>query len=335
MSKKPVCSADLLSAFCCDLGGFLRRGHSLTESFAAMAAAAAAPQEERLYLRLMDGVRKGTLTEALQQAEVFPDYMRALIERGEREGNTEQALATLCTYFERERIANTSVHGRAVYPAVMAALAVGILIITGGFVLPVFADQFAALGLTFSPFARGAMKAGRVLTGVAGIALTLTAFGMVFLWFMLQRSHLHLFRRMPLSSAIAAGRFTAALAMLSRGGMDDQTALAEAEALVQHPSIAQAVPRMQTAMEKGETLPYALAGSGLITGTALDRLRAQGNADFLLDEAAARLATDISARMTRLLIRVEPVVVLALSGAAGVILLSVMLPLLGGLAVMR
>ena len=53
-----------------------------------------------------------------------------------------------------------------------------------------------------------------------------------------------------------------------------------------------------------------------------------------LDEAAARMAADTALRMERLLVRLEPVIVLALSVSAGAILLSVMLPLLGGLAAM-
>ena len=46
------------------------------------------------------------------------------------------------------------------------------------------------------------------------------------------------------------------------------------------------------------------------------------------------MAADTALRMERLLVRLEPVIVLALSVSAGAILLSVMLPLLGGLAAM-
>lgn len=91
---------------------------------------------------------------------------------------------------------------------------------------------------------------------------------------------------------------------------------------------------MQKKLAAGRTLPSALASSGLVSGSALGRLRTEGRAEFLLDEAAARMSADLSARMDRLLVRLEPVIVLALSVSAGVILLSVMLPLLGGLAAM-
>lgn len=332
--KKQTHHPDTLSAFCHELGSLLRRGHSLSECFAAMAGGAASPAEERLYLGLLGGVRQGTLTSAMTDSGAFPPYMLMLIARGEEAGRTEETLGTLCTYFERERTANHSLHGHAVYPAVMAALSVGILIVAGGFVLPVFADQFAALGLTFSPFAHWAMIAGRWLSGLAGVALTAAVFAGVLLWITLQNSSLPAFQRTMLGQRIAAGRFTAALAMFCRGGLDDNAALIQTEALIQHPFTQQAAVRMHKALDKGTGLPAALAESGLVIGISLDRLRAEGRAPFLLDEAAARMAADTAARMTRLLVLLEPMLVLALSGAAGAILLSVMLPLLGGLTAM-
>lgn len=332
--KKQAHHPDALAEFCRDLGSLLRRGHSLGECFAAMAGGAASPAAERLYLALLGGVRQGTLADAMRQAGVFPSYMVEVIARGEAAGRTEEALGTLAAYFERDRTAASSLRGHAVYPAVMAALAVGILIVAVGFVLPVFADQFAALGLTFSPFAQWAMTLGRWLSGASGAALLAAVFTGVLLWLTLQNSNLPAFQRTLLAQRIAAGRFAAALAMFCRSGLDDRQALQGAAALSEHPEIARAAARMQAALDDGASLPAALAASGLAAGAVLDRLRAEGRAEFLLDEAAARMAADTAARMERLLVHLEPVIVLVLSGAAGAILLSVMLPLLGGLTAM-
>ncbi len=216
----------------------------------------------------------------------------------------------------------------------MAALAAAILIVTSGFVLPVFVDQFSALGLSFSPFARWAMTAGRWLSGLAGVLLTGAVFAGILLWLSLQNSSWKVLQNTQIARRNAAGRFVAALAMFCRCGVDDQTAVEQAAALCGHPDIQPAVARMQKKLDSGRTLPSALASSGLVSGPALGRLRTEGRTEFLLDEAAARMSADLSARMDRLLVRLEPIIVLALSVSAGVILLSVMLPLLGGLAAM-
>lgn len=336
MKKKPErqLSAAVLDSFCRDAAGYLRRGHTLSECFAAMAARATGSREERLYLTLRTGVREGALAEAMRKTGAFPVYMVDLIALGEQEGRLEDTLGTLSTYFEREQAARQSLRGRAAYPAVMAALAAAILIVTAGFVLPVFADQFAALGLSFSPFARWAMRAGRWLAGAAGVLLTGAVFAGVLLWLMLQNRSLRPFRGTLLNRKVAAAQFTAALAMFCRCGKEDRDCVRLAAFLTGHPDVDQAAGAMQARLDAGETLPQALAGSGLVSGAALGRLRTEGRTAFLLDEAAARLAGDTAARMDRLLYRLEPVIVLALSVSAGAILLSVMLPLLGGLTAM-
>lgn len=327
-------SAPALYDFCTDAGTYLRRGHTLSECFAAMAARATSAGEERLYLTLRTGVREGSLAATMERTGVFPGYMSDMIAYGEQHGCLEQTLSTLSTYFEREQVANESLRGRAAYPAVMAAIAAAILIITAGFVLPVFADQFASLGLSFSPFARWAMRVGRWLAGAAGILLTGVIFAGILLWLTLQNRSPRFFKGTLLTRKIAAAQFTAALALFCTCGQTDHDSVRLSAFLTGHPEIDAAAKRMQEMLKQGLSLPLALAQSGLVTGAALSRLRTEGRPAFILDEAASRMTADTAARMDRLLVRLEPIIVLALSGSAGAILLSVMLPLLGGLAAM-
>ena len=332
--RERLLSTDTLDEFCQDAGNYLRRGHTLNECFAAMAARATGAGEERLYLELRTGVRTGSLAAAMRKTGAFPEYMVDLIDHGEQENCLEETFTSLSSYFERERTANQSLRGRAAYPAVMAALATAILIIAAGFVLPLFADQFSALGLSFSPFARWAMRAGRWLAGVAGVLLTGAVFAGVLLWLILQNRSMHFFYSTLLARKLAAAQFTAALALFCRCGKEDRDTVRLAAFLTKHPEIDQAAAQMQNDLAEGASLPQALAQSGLVSGVALSRLRSAGRPAFILDEAAARLAIDTATRMDRLLVRLEPIIVLALSASAGAILLSVMLPLLGGLAAM-
>ena len=326
--------AEALADFCRQMGRLLRRGRSPSECFAAMAGRADSPAGERMCLEMRQYVQNDTVSGAMRKTGVFLDYVCDMVQRGEQSGRTEENFATLATYFERERVASASLSGRATYPAVMAALSTAILIVASGFALPVFADQFAALGLSFSPFARGAMAAGKWLSGFSGLALAGIAFAGTLLYLMLQNSGWKMFENTALARKMAAGRFVAAIAMFCRCGVPEHAAIEYAAALSSHPEIAGAVSRIREKLDAGRPLPAALASSGLVTGIALGRLRAAGQAEFMLDEAAARMAADTSARMERLLSRLEPVIVLLLSAAAGAIMLSVMLPLLGGLAAM-
>lgn len=324
----------ILDEFCQDVGNYLRRGHTLSECFAAMAARSTSSAEEQLYLSLRTGVRNGLLSEAMKNTKAFPSYMIEIIQNAEKTDTLNQAVDYLSCYFQRERTANESLHGRTVYPAVMAALTCFILIVTAGFVLPMFADQFSALGLSFSPFARWAMRAGRWLSGLAGIFLTVIVFAGVFLWISLRNSGWKFFQNTLFARKLATCRFSASLALFCQCGFDDETTIINSCALNDHPHIEIAKQKMLEDIKNGLSLPKAFANTGLISGGALGRLNSEGRPAFLLDEVASRLASDSAGRMDRLLVLLEPIIVLVLSCASGLLLLSVMLPLLGGLATM-
>ena len=324
----------VLDEFCQDVGNYLRRGHTLSECFAAMAARSTSSAEEQLYLSLRTGVRTGSLSDAMKKTTVFPEYMVELIENAEKTDTLAQTVEYLSCYFERERAANESLHGRTIYPAVMSALTCFILIVTAGFVLPILADQFSSLGLSFSPFARWAMNAGRWFAGLAGMLLTAIVFAGVLLWILAKNSGWKLFQNTLFARKLAVGRFAAALALFRQCGLSDKNVVLNSASLNEHPDIESAKNSMLLDIDNGLSLTKALANTGLISGSALGRLNTDGQEAFLLDEVASKLAKDSAGRMDRLLVILEPIIVLILSGASGLLLLSVMLPLLGGLASM-
>ncbi len=332
--KEHLLTNTVLDEFCQDVGNYLRRGHTLSECFAAMAARSTSSAEEQLYLSLRNGVRQGLLCDAMEKTQAFPNYMIELVKNGEQTGTLTQTVDYLSCYFQRERAANESLHGRTVYPAVMAALTCFILIVTAGFVLPIFADQFSALGLSFSPFARWAMRAGKWFSGLAGILLIATIFAGIFLSLIIRNSSWKFFQNTLFARKLAIGRFCAALALFCQCGLDNKQAVIHATALNEHPDIQAAKNKMLLDLDNDLSLPKSLADTGLISGNALGRLNSEGRPAFLLDEVAARLAADSAGRMDRLLVLLEPIIVLVLSSASGLLLLSVMLPLLGGLAAM-
>lgn len=323
-----------LDEFCQDVGNYLRRGHTLNECFAAMAARAVSSSEEQLYLSLRTGVRDGSLSEAMQKTNVFPEYMINLIEKGEKTDKLNQIVDNLSCYFERERAANENLQGRTFYPTIMTALTCFILIVTAAFVLPIFADQFSALGISFSPFARWAMNVGKWLAGLSGIFLTLSISASIFLLIFIKKSGWKFFNNTLFAKKLATGRFAASLALFSQCDIDDCQAVINSANLIDHPDITNAKEQMLKDIKNGISLPKAFANSGLISGNALGRLNSEGKTSFLLDEVASKLSSDCAGRVDRLLVLLEPIIVLILSTVSGMLLLSVMLPLLGGLASM-
>ena len=178
------------------------------------------------------------------------------------------------------------------------------------------------------------MNAGRWFAGLAGMLLTAIVFAGVLLWILAKNSGWKLFQNTLFARKLAVGRFAAALALFRQCGLSDKNVVLNSASLNEHPDIESAKNSMLLDIDNGLSLTKALANTGLISGSALGRLNTDGQEAFLLDEVASKLAKDSAGRMDRLLVILEPIIVLILSGASGLLLLSVMLPLLGGLASM-
>lgn len=325
-----------LSALCLQLHGLLQAGISPAESFSILLDDAAAPAEQTLLTAITKALDEGALLSgALAQTASFPPYLVRMIAVGERTGQLDSTLAALADYYEREHFISASVRSAVVYPAIMAGTMLVLLTILTAFVLPVFADIFASLGLTLSSTATALMHAGQFLAASAGWVLGALIVLGVMLYVFWRRGKLTLFQNTALSGQIAASRFAAALALLLGSGFDTEAALTEAAALTGRASIGDAAAQMLKRMQAGATLSQTLADSGLFSAFYLRMLRVgehTGRTDKMLSEIAARMTADSGARIDRLIARIEPTIVIALSCTAGLILLSVMLPLLGVLS---
>jgi type IV pilus assembly protein PilC len=86
------------------------------------------------------------------------------------------------------------------------------------------------------------------------------------------------------------------------------------------------------ALEKGKTLSEALCGAGILSlqdGKMLSVGSVSGKADVAMAEIARRSDLDVRDNIDRIVGKIEPTLVIISSVVVGVILLSVMLPLMG------
>ena len=127
-------------------------------------------------------------------------------------------------------------------------------------------------------------------------------------------------------------RFAQALAMGLQSGMLPEAALELACTLLT--DVPEAAHRGETCLEavkKGADLPDAL-GQGAFLDASMARLLAVGlrggNADRVMGEIAGKMAEDAGQQLEDRVAKVEPVLVTAASVLVGLILLSVMLPLM-------
>ena len=330
-------SNDEIASLCLELSLLLHAGVSTGDALSLLAQ----EEEHRGMLSAMaeqvDGGK--TLSTALRESGVFPVYVCGLVEVGERTGRTEEALAALSRYYEERVRIGRRVRSALLYPAVMLALmlvVIGVLLVK---VLPIFDDVYASLGGRLTGVAAGLLNLGRWIEGampvlyliLAGLVLVVLVFGLVG---PLRRGVVSLWQKTRGDRGVSRKLNNARLAQALAMGMASGLPVEEAVSLSANLMEGKARKRCQECgqrLEKGESLGAALRLSGLLPprqSRLLELGQHSGAGDASMEKIARDLGEEGEAALAALVGRVEPALVLVCSVLVGLILLSVMLPLM-------
>jgi len=296
--------------------------------------------------RLLGELEKGMpLSSALGEALFFPRYMVNMVETGEKTGRLPQTLKALSEYYDKQERRAVAIKNAVFYPAILFVMMVAVVLILIIFVLPVFNDVFGRLGRRMSPLATSLMQFGGWLGGVSVWIASLG--GVIFIaalvmWFVpyVREGVVKAFKDKLGSRGIlgstAGAHFVAAMALSMASGLDAEEAVEMASAVSGGTkAVDEKNAKCVEMLRSGQSLSAAMRGAGILSsrdGRLLALGVRGGMADSAMAEIARRRELDVQYEMDRLIGRIEPTLVIATSIIVGVILLSVMLPLMGIMA---
>ena len=334
---KRLISNDDIASLCLELALLLHAGVSTGDALSLLAKEG---DRGGVLKAMAEQVDSGeTLSAALRESGAFPTYVCGLVEVGERTGRTEEALSALSRYYEdRVRLARR-VRSALLYPAVMLALmlmVIGVLLVK---VLPIFDDVYASLGGRLTGVAAGLLTLGRWLEGAMPVlfAVLVVVAAAVLLFTLaqpLRQRVLSLWKRSRGDSGVSRklnnARLAQALAMGMASGLPVDEAVALSEGLMEG-AARERCESCRKRLEEGGSLGDALKQSGLLPARQsrlLELGQRSGAGDASMEKIARDLSEEGEAALDALVSRVEPALVLVCSVLVGLILLSVMLPLM-------
>ena len=339
--KKNGISNGELSTLCLELSMLLHAGVGTGDALSLLAEESD-PEYKAMLLDMAEEVDGGAaLSDAMRRAEGFPVYVCGLVEVGERAGRTEEALSALSRYYESRARLDRRVRSALLYPAVMLLLMLVVIAVLLVKVLPIFDDVYASLGGGLTGVAGSLLTLGRWLDGAMPVLWVLLVLAAVFLAAFAAvpsfREKLTLsWRRSRGDKGVARkmndARLAQALAMGMASGMPIEEAVELAAGLMEEtPSAKERCLDCRTRLEQGERSSVAMKQSGLLPVGAcrlLEMGQRGGAGDAAMEKIAADLSEESEAALEEKVSRVEPALVLVCSVLVGLILLSVMLPLM-------
>lgn len=328
-----------ISSLTLELSMLLHAGVSVSDALALLA-------EEDDYKELLSEMAQqadngASLAECFRENGNFPAYVCGLIEVGERAGRTEEALSALSRYYERMAKLNRRIRSALLYPAVMLVLmlvVIGVLLVK---VLPIFDDVYMSLGGQLTGIAGGLLTLGRWLDKAMPVLWVVLALVVVFFTLFaavapFRERFLSLLRNISGDKGVFrqmnTARVVQALAMGMSSGLQLEEALELASNLLEDVPAAKArCLSCRESLDQGLPLSTAMHSSGLLPANAC-RLLEMGHRSGTMDATMEKIAGDLSenseAAIEEMVSRIEPALVLVCSLLVGLILLSVVLPLM-------
>jgi type IV pilus assembly protein PilC len=207
--------------------------------------------------------------------------------------------------------------------------------------LPIFNDVFARLGAQMSPLALQLMQFGVWFRGASVViaAVFFAVFAVAFLAWIVPAVRKGIavvftanFGNKGVFGRVAASRFVSSMSLAMASGIDMEESVNLAASLNSSDTFRNKCETCITLLREGSNLADALRAVGLLSARDA-RILSLGEKSGLSDSAMAEIArrsnTNVQDEIANLVGKIEPTLVIITSAVVGVILLSVMLPLMG------
>ncbi|MDD6615559.1 MAG: type II secretion system F family protein [Lachnospiraceae bacterium] len=330
-----------LSIFCSQLSMILHSGISVLEGISILYEDAPEGGEKQI-LETVNTVlmETGELAPALRDSGAFPEYMIHMVEIGERSGTLDEVMDSLGDHYEREDAISRTIHDALIYPLIMIFMLLSVLAVLIVQVMPVFQQVFQQLGMELSGAANALYLLGQKMRQYSCILvlLILLLAADVFLVLRLPNWRTRLIssaEKLPIfrniSILLACSRFSGAMARALKSGLDVDESFRLASNLVEQPDFKAKVLLAAEKIHEGEDFSEALRQTGIYSGLNARMISVgfrTGSTDAALEKISISCQEEADTRIQNMVSALEPAIVAVLSVLTGLILLSVMLPLL-------
>lgn len=331
-----------VSAFCSQMAMILRSGIFAMEGISIMLEDAGDSEEQALLAQIDETLQEtGQLHTALNDTSAFPDYMIRMVRIGEDTGRLDDVMSALALYYEREASIAQTIRNALTYPLIMVFMMLLVILVLITRIMPIFNQIFIQLGSEMTGLSRALLDFGNAVNRYSAVLLALVAlFAAAVLYLTRTKRGREQCRRLvmgfsfsrSLAQKLTACRFASGMSLTLSSGLSPEESLSLASGLIDQDSFREKIDFCRSALENGGELHKALTDAGIFTGIYA-RMASIGDRTGVLDEVMQNIADqyqeEIDQKFTGLIAALEPTLVIILSLIVGMILLSVMLPLMG------
>lgn len=280
-----------------------------------------------------------SFSEAIDLTKAFDDYMINLVKVGETSGNLDDVMQSLSEYYARIDDITNKLKQALTYPIIliiMMVVVVGIIVFK---VLPIFKDVLNGLGSDLSSYANSFMEFGQIFSLIC-FAVLLVLVIVIIAGYLYQRvTHVNVlsnvvqksFLTRKLSRALNKAQITYALSLFISSGYDLQEAMKFVPKLVDDKQLRANLEKCNEDLINGDSFVEVIKKYQIYQGMQLNMIQVgfkTGQVDIIMKQLSNSFQEEVSRAIDQFLNIIEPTIVTLLSLVVGIVLMSVMLPLI-------
>jgi type IV pilus assembly protein PilC len=269
-----------------------------------------------------------SFAKACEKTGAFDAYFIQMVKIGEETGYLDNVLKQLSIYYNRLDSMNKKIKDAIFYPSllfVMMLVLMGILVVK---VLPIFRNVLNSMGTDISSLALVLMNIGQKISEFGFAILVVIALAVVIVLLTYRIKYKERATSMLLSNFI----FTKSLMRLfMNSGLDFANAFELLPGLVDNRKIRERIELCNKEIEDGKSALDALIDAKIFKSVytrILKIAQKSGKLDDTMSKVAKDYENEMSSSINRFLNIIEPTIMISCVIIVGIILLSVMLPLM-------
>ncbi|MBS6064063.1 type II secretion system F family protein [Criibacterium bergeronii] len=330
-----------LSLFCYQLSLIFKSGIPLMEAMDLFTEEMTTPVLKDISVQMDKDIKDGkSLYDALKDHKEFPLYMLGMVEIAQNTGNLEEELSRLSDYYQEQEELNQKISNAVTYPIVLVILMTLVILYLIIQVVPMFHNILTSIGTDIPAGTQALLNFGLFLrnNGLVIIGLIALIIAGTF-WYKSTKNGSLAFDKMKytmpvigeMNQKILAEKFSLGMSMLMSGGYSFDDALNMYINCVDSPFVKDRLSIARTAITNGSNVSEEIANLNIFP-KLFSKMLSIGYKTGELESSFKKISqvykTQVEKVMNKVTSSIEPALVIALSIIIGVILISVMSPLI-------
>jgi len=276
---------------------------------------------------------------------IFPTHLVYMAIIGEQSGTTDKVFRDLSDYYAKEAKLRKKIKRVVAYPAMLSLLMGAIILLLIVRVLPVFSDILTGIGEDLPAATRAILAAGNFFSWFIWVLILLiVAFAGGFIYYVRTDKGRAWYARMKLNSFVSryiyrrslTARVASSLAILLRSGAPLLNAMEIITPLMDNKFVEKEFIIATERLGEGADIGETFENIGVFPPLFIKMMvmgQKTGKLDEMMDKAQAVFDDEVDDAIERITTMIEPVMIIILSVIVGIILISVMLPIIDLMAI--